>query len=609
MKAENKEKEGISMKSFIRNMKIHNKMMICFLAVCLIPVTAVGTLVYNFSARNLEEASMEFVSIFNSQIVSNLNNFLDEYDRVTKSILADEKMITSLGSENDSLSSRIDQQIYLRKVMMRMVAMKPDIEGIAMVTRYGDFYQFNQENASMDWEKMTEQSWYQDILECEETLYITEAHDCSYYDRQQDRIVVTIARKIYDYAGKYIGMVLLHLDSSELVELNNDFLLARNNYNIMINVINKNNGILYDSRVSSGQITWQQIVEKKSPLHDKDTEDYIVMSNETERGYLKVNAIIPRSRLLMKIEKIQYVTVIGLVVCAGLAAAISWLLSRTLSKPMKDLQKSMKQVEKGNYQVMLQGESEDEMGCLIRSYNNMVRQIKVLIEDVYLAEIKQRNAEYLALQTQINPHMLYNTLESIRMKALMQGADETAEMIKTLSRMFRMALDRKKSVCTIQDEIEYTKTYVQLLNIRYKDRVSLRIDIPEEIRSHSIISLVFQPIVENCIEHGFRNRRSSLHVVIRGEFTQEQDVRLEIRDDGCGMSPERLAEINARITLNDQKEISATDNSEKKKTSIGLKNIAERIYLHYGQQGSLKIVSSDEQGTMVEIRIPQEEKV
>ena len=240
------------MKKIIRNMKIHNKMMICFLAVCLIPVTAVGTLVYNFSARSLEETSMEYASVFNSQIVNNLNNFLNEYDRITKSMLTDEEVIISLGTPNQSLSERIDQQIYLRKVMMRLVTLKPDIEGIAMVTEYGEFYQFNQENASMNWDEMVQESWYQDILECKDTLYITEAHNCTYYDRQQDRIVVTIARKIYDYGGKFIGIVLINIDPSELVELNDDFLLARNNYNIIINVTNENGRILYDSDVSSG---------------------------------------------------------------------------------------------------------------------------------------------------------------------------------------------------------------------------------------------------------------------------------------------------------------------------------------------------------------------
>lgn len=596
------------MKKIIRNMKIHNKMMICFLAVCLIPVTAVGTLVYNFSARSLEETSMEYASVFNSQIVNNLNNFLNEYDRITKSMLTDEEVIISLGTPNQSLSERIDQQIYLRKVMMRLVTLKPDIEGIAMVTEYGEFYQFNQENASMNWDEMVQESWYQDILECKDTLYITEAHNCTYYDRQQDRIVVTIARKIYDYGGKFIGVVLINIDPSELVELNDDFLLARNNYNIIINVTNENGRILYDSDVSSGLTTWQQAMQKESPLYNKNPEDYIVMSNETDRGHLQVNAIIPRSRFLMKIKKIHYVTVIGLMVCAGGAIAVSWFLSRTLSKPMKDLQKSMKQVEEGNYQMMLRGESEDEMGCLIRSYNNMVRQIRVLIEDVYLAEIKQKNAEYRALQTQINPHMLYNTLESIRMQALMQGADETSEMIKMLSRMLRMTLDCKKSVGTVQDELEYTETYTQLINIRYRDRFSLNIDIPQEIRSHSIISLVFQPIVENCIEHGFRNRKVSMQVWISGRFTGNNDISLEIRDDGCGMSPERMAEINAKINMSDWKEINVTDKQDEKRTSIGLKNIAERIYLHYGNQGYLKILSSNERGTVVEIRIPGGEK-
>lgn len=596
------------MRKFFSNMKIHNKMMISFLVVCLIPVIAISTLIYNFSARSLEEASMEFASIFNSQIVSNLNNFIEEYDRITKSMLVDEQVIASMDTEDASLFEQIDQQVYMRKVMMRLMLLKPDIEGIAMISRYGDFYQLIQDNATMDQETIENQSWYREIQESGEALYISEAHDAPYYDQQQDRIVVTIARKIFDYAGQYVGMVLIDMDPSKLVELNDDFLLARNNYNIIISVTNEENKILYDSEVSSGMISWQQAMEKDTVLYDKDQEDFLVMSNGTEKGNLKVNAIIPRSSLLMKIDKIHYVTIIGVVSCVWLVIVVSWMLSRTLSKPMHNLQKSMKQVEKGNYQVMLQGEGEDEIGSLIKSYNNMVKQIRILIEDVYLAEIKQKNAEYLALQTQINPHMLYNTLESIRMTALMRGDDETAGMIKILSKMFRMALDRKKSVGTVQDEIEYTETYTQLLNIRYKNRFSLEIDIPEEMRCQSMISLVFQPIVENSIEHGFRNRNTPLHMWITGEFLDTDSMQIRIRDDGCGMSSEKMEEINTRIRLGDHVKIPVTDGKEKERTSIGLRNIAERIRLYYGDRGSLRIVSSDSTGTMIEIRIPRNAK-
>ncbi len=594
----------IAMKKFFQNMKISHKLLLSFLCVCLIPLAVISTFLYRFSAKSLEDASMEFASIFNSQIVSSISDFMEEYDRTTKSLLVDEEVIASMSGDDLSVLEQIDQGLYLRKVMLRLVTLKPDIQGLLMISRSGTVQQFHSAGATIQKEQLYEKSWYQEVLESPETLYVTQAHDSSYYDSQQDRVVITVARKIFDYSGQYAGVVLIDLEPSSLVELNDDFLLARTQYNIKISVTNQRGQILYDSDVTSGQITWKQALEESSLLYDKDPEDYIVMSNETRQGGLTVNAVIPRSSLLMKIDKIHYLTVVLVGLCILLTVGVSWMLSRTLTWPLRNLQESMKQVEKGNYQVMLQGENESETGKLVRSYNHMVTRIRTLIENVYLAEIKEKNAKYLALQTQINPHMLYNTLESIRMKALIQGADETAEMIKILSKMFRTALGSRNAMCTVETEIEYTENYMRLQNFRYRDRFSLEIHIPEDIRCQPVIPMIFQPIIENSIEHGFRDHRTALHIAITGAVSEDHKILLHFSDDGKGMTQEQVEKLNGSLNTFDVAEDLEKQRKEREKTSIGLRNIAERIQLQYGENGWLKILSSSDEGTVIELGIP-----
>lgn len=586
-------------------MKISHKLLLSFLLVCMIQLAVISTFLYRFSARSLEEASMEFAQIFNSQIISSINEFMEEYDRATKSILVDEEVIDSMIEEAPSLLEQIDQELYLRKVMMSLVTLKPDIQALAMISRSGAMQQYHSGGATIDRERLYKQNWYQEFLESPDPLCITPAHDCSYYDSQQDQVVLTVTRKIFDYSGRYAGIVLIDLDPSTLVELNDDFLIARNQYNIKISVTNRRGQVLYDSDVTSGQITWKQVMEENSLFYNKDATDYLVMSNETDQGELTVNAVIPRSSLLMKIDKIHYLTVLLVLLCGILTAALSWLLSRTLTRPLRKLQESMRQVEEGNYQVMLRGESESETGRLIRSYNHMVTQIRTLIENVYLAEIKEKSAKYLALQTQINPHMLYNTLESIRMKALIQGADETADMIKILSKMFRTVLG-KKQMSTVKSEIEYTENYTRLQNFRYRDRFSLEIQISEEICRQPMIPMVFQPIVENSIEHGFRDHKTPLHIEITGRFLTEREILIRISDDGKGMTPEQADGLNRSLAVLDTAKDRVVQEGEEQKTSIGLRNIAERIRLQYGERGGLKIFSSAGEGTVVELRIPAE---
>ncbi|MFT4007981.1 MAG: histidine kinase, partial [Lacrimispora sp.] len=217
---------------------------------------------------------------------------------------------------------------------------------------------------------------------------------------------------------------------------------------------------------------------------------------------------------------------------------------------------------------------------------------------------QQKNAKYLALQTQINPHMLYNTLESIRMKALVSGDDEVADMIKILAKMFRMALSKQNAAHWIKDEIDYAENYVKMQNMRFHNTFFLEVDLEERILDSSIISMVLQPIIENSIEHGFKGHQIPLHMIINGSVLNERDILLRISDDGKGMTPDRIEEINNLVFRIDTDGASVKSEKEEHETNIGLKNIAERIKLHYGIEYYLKVADSKSDGTVIEILIP-----
>lgn len=592
-------------KGVFRDMKISRKLILSYLLACLVPLLAMSMVIYKVSADNLEDASLEFASAFSSQIVTNIDDFIEEYDKVTKSVLVDNDVFNRLGSStNFSVLDQVNIQLDVRKMMLRLTTLKPEIKGIIFLTKNDLLYQFNTDGANVDVKSLKEQVWLSRIMKAEDKLTITSIHDKSYYDRNSNGITLTIGRQIFNNRGAYVGILLIDLDPSSLIKLSDGFLLARNNYNIKINITDAYNGILYDSDVASGRITWEEAQVTDNPLFfNKKVSDYLILINETKRGELKVNAVIPRSDLLFKINKIGYVTVFALLVCICIVVIISSLFSRTITLPIRKMQKRMEQVEQGQYKVLLQRESNDEIGSLITSYNHMVIKIKTLIEDVYIAEIKEKNAKFLALQTQINPHMLYNTLDSIRMKALVNGEDEVAEMIKILAKMFRNALSRQSAANLIKDEVDYAENYVKLQNMRFYNMFSLNVDLDERILNSSIISMVLQPVIENSIEHGFKGHNTPLLIDLRGTVTQEQDILLKISDNGKGMPPQRVEEINERIIRADSDWLLLEEEVGAGESSIGLKNIAERIKLHYGSGYYLKIADSTENGITIEILI------
>lgn len=589
-------------------MKLYDKLVVSYLFACIIPLLIVSYTIYNLSVKSIEANSLEFASIYDSQIVTSIDNFVDDYDKITKSILVDNDIMSYLNNENNlSMTDKINNQLIIRKLLLRIETLKPDIKCSMLVTSKNDIYQYGNSSETVDEKKLLNQSWFKEMLKSDDKLIITPVHNKSYYANESQGVVFTVGRVILDSNGVYSGVLLIDLDPYKLINLNENFLNARNNYNIKLTVTTNKGEPIYDSDAASGRKLWSELLNYEHTItENRDKKDFIELSNKTTKGNLIVNTEIPRSKLLFNIGRISNATVLAVLLCVFFVIIISIVLSYQITKPMKVLQKNMKMLGNGQYSLITMNRSNDEIGSLIGSYNHMITKIKILIEDVYIAEIKQRHAKFLALQNQINPHMLYNTLESIRMKALVNGEDEVALMIKILSRMFRIALGKDSKQNLVCDELEYAQNYIQLQNIRFDNHFSLDIRLGEEIKNTKIIALIFQPIIENSITHGFQGYDQFLKIIIEGQILEDKDVVIRFIDNGTGMTEKRVEEINKLLSEAEYDKNKLNLNNEATSKGIGLENIAERIKLHYGDKYYLRILSGSSAGTSVEIKIPLE---
>jgi two-component system sensor histidine kinase YesM len=589
-----------------KSIRLHKKLMVSYLVACIFPMLIASFIIYNFAVNNLEEASLEFASILNSQIITTIDNFTDDYNKLTKSVLVDESVITRFSNESKlSMSDLIDNQFIMQKNMMRIMTLKPDIKCIMLISPQSTMYTYTNSNENVNLNKLIQEPWYNKIMGSGGRMVIVPIHNRTYIDNQNGGTAFTVGRVILNSNGGYAGIMLIDLDPTSLVKLNDNFLTAKNKYNIKFKVTTSDGDPIYDSDATNGSNTWENLANNYvNNSENKNESDFIFLSNKSVDGKLTVSTEIPRSKLQAKIMKIKYVTFFAILLCILFIIIVSILLSYNITKPVEKLQKSMKLAEEGNYNSIIEGTPNDEIGDLIISYNNMITKIKALIEDVYIAEIKQKNAKFLALQTQINPHMLYNTLESIRMKAIVKGEDEVAVMIKILSRMFRLMLGKDSEHNKIRNELDYASNYIQLQNIRFNNSFFLQVTMSEEVQNASIIALVFQPIIENSIKHGFVDYNKPLNILIEGEITEENDIVIKISDNGVGMLQETVDEINQILTevVNDNPTSALI--KTKSEASIGLKNIAERIRLHYGDNYFLKVASNNDVGTVVELKIP-----
>jgi two-component system, sensor histidine kinase YesM len=265
------------------------------------------------------------------------------------------------------------------------------------------------------------------------------------------------------------------------------------------------------------------------------------------------------------------------------------------------LASAMKVVENGDFSTRVNLKSRDETRYLAECFNKMTSNIEILINKVYNAELKQKEAELASLQSQINPHFLYNTLESIRGMAIANNIKSIASMSKSLSIMFRYSINNRTLV-PVRNELQHLENYLNIQNFRHKDKFKLILNIPEEIYSCSILKLTLQPIVENSIKHGLEMKLGKGTISINASVC-DSILSIRILDDGTGIPAEKLLLLNKSLSNSNAIVMSSGDNISDSGIGIGVRNVNSRIKLFFGERYGLLFHESIS-GASVEIILP-----
>ncbi|WP_162462996.1 cache domain-containing sensor histidine kinase [Paenibacillus psychroresistens] len=313
----------------------------------------------------------------------------------------------------------------------------------------------------------------------------------------------------------------------------------------------------------------------------------------------KIFYAVPLSTLTQESKSIKTITVFIVIGCLIVLLPFMLLISSLLTAPIKKLLASMKRFQEGHFDESVEITSSDEIGQLGRGYNKMVSNIKDLINEVYVLQIQERDAELTALQAQINPHFLYNTLDIISWKAQLSGDKELSSMIYSLSRFFRLSLNRGQSLTMVAHEKELIEHYLLLLKVRFKSKLTYEIRLDEDILQCLIPKLILQPFVENAVLHGLENQKAGGSIMITGVKQQEQ-ICFIIEDDGVGMSEEAIHNVFNSTP------VGPIDHSVLR-GGYSVKNVNERLKLIYNDKYSLNFFSKPGKGTRVEIYVPAAE--
>lgn len=296
---------------------------------------------------------------------------------------------------------------------------------------------------------------------------------------------------------------------------------------------------------------------------------------------------------LARWELISVALILGAVAFSVLAA---WSLSRSIYAPIKKLHDMTVTLTKNDLRAFVTGDNVDEITELGMSFNILIGRIRELLDSKVKEQENLKKAELRALQAQVNPHFLYNTLDTIIWMAEAKKTNQVIEIVTALSQFFRISLSKGRDWITIAEEVERTRSYLIIQKMRYRDILDFKIDVDERVCDSTILKLILQPLVENALYHGIKNKRQGGTIYIRARLNTENEVLLEVEDDGIGFTPEKLAML--------QNELEDDSGDIRLESGFGIGNVNKRIRLYYGKQYGVTVRSEYNTGTVVSLVIP-----
>lgn len=411
-------------------------------------------------------------------------------------------------------------------------------------------------------------------------------------NNKDDLVIVASVNNINILNGKYVGKQIFTVTEESIYDIYKDYDIAQI-------------GEIEITDVEGKMISSSNREHVKKVKVNTNLNDNIVLSHAANDGNWIINITVPKEYLYGNLTEIYLANIPIVGGIAIIVSIILILISNRLTKPINSIIQSMEKAEKGNFTEFVEEDGQYEMRMLAKYYNHLLIQIDGYIKKEVEISKKEKTAELDALIAQINPHFLSNTLESIVWQARMIGSEDISEMAYSLGKLFTLMVNKGKQTLSIENELEHVKMYMNIQNIRYKDRYKLVINLDTELLHYETLKLILQPIIENSIIHGFNDVKREAEITV-DVLDKGKDILFKISDNGNGMSDERFMKVqkkldNAKRNIYDEAE---AEKSNEKGNGIGLVNIHQRIRLYYGHDYGISVDKKNER-CVFRVKIPK----
>lgn len=563
-------------------------------------VAIVTVISMNYTRTSVFDNSSLYTQTIIQQMNQNIDSYIDYMENISYLVSSNEDVQSYLFGDEPDPESRV----RILNQFKTILDSRSDILNLGIIGENGRMLindALRLTNPDLD---IHTQQWYTNALNGSASSYLSSSH-VQHIISGERPWVITLSRGIRNKASEVgnqkEGVFFIDLNYSAISELCNQSMVGNQGYAFILDaegniVYHPQQQQLYNE-LQTENISLIMGTDQDTVLFGKGSSEKLYsISRSGKTGWTVVNCVRVEE-LLRKSNKAQSLYVLVAMGLMIVALFFSRFISRSITQPIQQLCGSMERVQEGDFSVSdIVVESQNEIGSLTKSFNVMTHRIQDLMEQNIREQEAKRKSELKALQSQINPHFLYNTLDSIIWMAEGKKNEEVVLMTASLARLLRQSISNEDEVVSIGQEVEYARGYLTIQKMRYKDKMEFQIEVDPSILHIPLIKLVLQPVIENAIYHGLKYKESKGLLLVKG-FMKNDNAVLQVIDNGVGMDEETLAHIYERHKVNYQS------------NGVGVYNVQKRLQLYYGNEYGITYESKKGEGTTATITIPGRQEV
>lgn len=558
---------------WFNGIKLRYKLAIFYSLFCFLPVMLLFWLSFLQMRSIIDDKGKMNLQSYLQQSVSSMDRTLDGYNSLSDYIAFDRTLAEVFSMEYGTPYEQYEQLTQKVDPILRTASYFHG--GMQQITIYTDNGMVKHDTTVAPVSEIEETDWYQKTLE---------HPGLNWFANYQEETLFSARKLAFSGAREGVNILYMDVDYQKLFTPYAETLISE----CGLYITDQDGKLVFEESRFSGKnqnydLTYSEFLEQR----DRGSTDYIILCEQSNTTGWTVWLYQPVGLAGEAMRPIGVMAGVTILICIFAAVLAYFITSGMVSSRIERLTHFMQEVQEGSMDMQMESDDRDEIGMLYRGFGSMMKRIRTLINEVYLSKITQKEAELKALQAQINPHFLYNTLSLINWKALAAGEEDISRMTLALSTFYSTALNRGRNVLQVETELSNTRAYLEIQSMLHDGDFDYEIEAQTEILQCESLNLILQPLVENAIHHGIEEKTDGRgKITVRG-WKEDNCVWFMVEDNGVGMEQEVADKI---LTMESK--------------GYGVRNVDERIRLCYGEKYAMKVESVVGKGTKMTIHFP-----